>query len=527
MGAERKNQADSSTSKQDKVANHQQEIETPDLQQEGVLSFFSGLDFKGDAPPIPPNPKQVLHLQRTIGNRATQNLIQRKPINVHQRVSSGQSMISRAPNLKDIPSKDIRKKVIALLEESMTLKTATLASQKTNKIEENVKASEENIKKIIELVAKLEQQQSENTQGKTHNVAAAALPVVKEISDQIFANHRAMVEHQTQINTVPDEMKGQKEEQGTENTGNEDLLDVDVISSSVLTGGQGFSGGSNIHDMATLEDSKEPGGKSGKAFLEAAKEVKSQTDGGFKLVKFLPALSKVLMYLPAKFVMVAKKGYDIYKSNERLDNFKIAAKAAKEQSNNSDSDGSILESAMYAVNKVARAVMGAIVDFVISLGQVIVRIITLLSGGVSAFVTEAIDLSLGLIKAGKVLTQKAKGFYKWIRGKRGANRNLNAKKVYDAAIQGDHPALMLLVNLGVYKAAQEDFGNTPIWSGVKKKWNDAKKGLKGFGKKLHIVGDDPNKPLNPKQMLDFLNSLNEEETKRVIDAIAKAMKSTA
>lgn len=130
----------------------------------------------------------------------------------------------------------------------------------------------------------------------------------------------------------------------------------------------------------------------------------------------------------------------LYTTWTRYDALKTA-KLAEEK----DPTSTLAQSLIYGFAKVRRALYWNISKFGLALSKVVSRLITILSGGTSALVTESIALATDLAKVTMFVGRKLKAVYKMIRGTKGKNRQKNASVIYDAALRGDKSALKLFI----------------------------------------------------------------------------------
>ncbi len=158
-----------------------------------------------------------------------------------------------------------------------------------------------------------------------------------------------------------------------------------------------------------------------------------------------PPLSVILPIVPMIYrINAARIKYKHMKAYKNLMGANNGDKSlAKKRSTTLADKGTI---GAYGFAKTKRGFWLRVVKAAISLGQVISRLITVLSGGTTAFVTETIalagSLSSGVIKLG----QSLKGIYKMIIGKRGKRRIESANWIVDAALDGDEEMLQFMID---------------------------------------------------------------------------------
>ncbi|GEM_PF-1331191 len=120
-------------------------------------------------------------------------------------------------------------------------------------------------------------------------------------------------------------------------------------------------------------------------------------------------------------------------------------KSAKKRSTALKDKGAI---GAYGFAKTKRGFWLRVIKAALTLGQLIARVVTLLTGGTAALISETVaigtSLSNGIIKVG----QSLKGIYKMIVGKRGKRRLESANWMIDAALDGDQEMLQFLLDGG-------------------------------------------------------------------------------
>lgn len=157
-----------------------------------------------------------------------------------------------------------------------------------------------------------------------------------------------------------------------------------------------------------------------------------------KIIDFLEPLKNYTF-----LIGILSDAYSLYSAYDRY----TALKAGSDDATTTGATDDVAQSLMYGYAKVKRALYWNIGKFGIGLSKTIARLVTLLTGGATALVTESIALAADLATAAMTLGRKAKGIYKAIRGTRGKARLQNAGVIYDRAMQGDARALKLMIAL--------------------------------------------------------------------------------
>ncbi len=99
----------------------------------------------------------------------------------------------------------------------------------------------------------------------------------------------------------------------------------------------------------------------------------------------------------------------------------------------------------YGMRKTFRGMVSRIVSAVMSLGQVIARTITILSGLTLSLFSEAVDLSLAIASNTKRLWESTKGLWKLISNTKGKRRMEAAGHIVERAMGGDKDMLSLMI----------------------------------------------------------------------------------
>ncbi|MEM7797615.1 MAG: hypothetical protein AAF633_00370 [Chloroflexota bacterium] len=130
----------------------------------------------------------------------------------------------------------------------------------------------------------------------------------------------------------------------------------------------------------------------------------------------------------------------------------LAAKGAKYdhqvlQAASQSQDQRVRMIAQYGDGKVLRRYYESVLKAVLSGCRAAMRIITFVTGGAAAIITESINLAAALIEKVGTLYHEVKGFYKWMVNSKGKNRQENATQLVNLAMQGSPDAQRLVKNL--------------------------------------------------------------------------------
>lgn len=104
------------------------------------------------------------------------------------------------------------------------------------------------------------------------------------------------------------------------------------------------------------------------------------------------------------------------------------------------------EASSYAAAKTWRGFLTQLFRLVMDVGRLIGDVVALFTAGVG----ELISLSLALVKGAEKAFRNLKGFWKWLTGQRGKNREHYANTVVNSAIKGEDDALQLMVGLNLF-----------------------------------------------------------------------------
>jgi len=113
----------------------------------------------------------------------------------------------------------------------------------------------------------------------------------------------------------------------------------------------------------------------------------------------------------------------------------------------SPTEENLKEATAHGFGKVKRRFYKAVYLVVSSVVKVVSHLITLLSGGTAAMVSELVAIGATVLEGIKVLYEKGKGFIKWLLNKRGVHRQQSATRILESAYGRDPVALQLLIDL--------------------------------------------------------------------------------
>ncbi|MEO0561826.1 MAG: hypothetical protein AAF125_06920, partial [Chloroflexota bacterium] len=162
------------------------------------------------------------------------------------------------------------------------------------------------------------------------------------------------------------------------------------------------------------------------------------------------ALIGVDLALQARSVALKGQQYFNYKAlaDKSGGNNKKSKEKARSSKTKLDSKAMV---AAYAMQKTLRGFITRIIKLAMSIGQLISRIITIVSGGTTTLITEGINVSLSLAKGGMALHSTAKGFAKFLFDRRGKRRRESAETILQGVLQnGDKEYASIIMNSDVF-----------------------------------------------------------------------------
>ncbi|GEM_PF-7104891 len=169
--------------------------------------------------------------------------------------------------------------------------------------------------------------------------------------------------------------------------------------------------------------------------------------------------------------------------------------------------------AYYAFNKTRRAFRGTIVRATLKLVRWIAHIITVLSGGTTAVVTGAIAVSADISRSLMAIGKRLKGLYKVLTGKRGVGRKRNAQELMALATGGNMDAIQTIWDVNPFDE---------VSTGTKKAWN-ATGGLGVFGDTIELPKPDSVEDLKTSLKTGYYSDFRIQ--KMLTNALQNTMKS--
>jgi hypothetical protein len=463
----------------------------------------------GDSPPL--KPKNVLTLQRQLGNQATLNIINRTA----QSIQSGDNAPSPFAGLKMVMPKMIQREDEDSDNEVITRSNAM---EQDDESDDNPDAAveldgsdnevQQDSNEIDQTIAEAQQLPSK-LNGNDNNYEASVsesddddnvdviIPMDSDLDDDNNDGDNIIIG--TDEDEAHDTGMGQSPATGTSNVAvdmndsDEDSDDSHVGINAVVNPNQG-NGFSQIASQKKHKQKKglgfgghklaseSLGGAAGQTVVDTARNASTvvQAAEATSAIKSASSLTEALTNISDTSTDAGSEGisgllgkvgtfFDVPPMNVILPIatliFRIMAaitkhkhmkafkammgnnggdvKSAKKRSTALADKGAI---GAYGFAKTKRGFWLRIIKAAINVGNIISRLVTIISGGTAALISEAVNtalsLSNGVIKVG----QSLKGIYKMIIGKRGKRRNESANWIVDGAIDGDKELLQFMID---------------------------------------------------------------------------------
>jgi hypothetical protein len=379
-------------------------------------------------------PKQVLQLQRVIGNQATLQLMRKakakQPINF-----SGLKIVQRDPKsggLPPPPAPPLFSESTGLTPtEPLTTGLPTPEStMKKNMGEPDPAKFAVAVLRDYTLVLQTDPTDATYTQYWQENeidqLATGWLEMLPEQQEQFQYLMTQLIQQSPELEIA---VTAKSFEQSDETVGKGLEVVEAGINVSALTS-SGFTTADGVELAGQLKDG-----------IETVKTV-----GGVFEASFGSILS--IAWLPLMIGYEAVRAFKYHK--KRRDGYKTAMDSHKDAT---DEDGIKLHDiAKYAYKKTSRAFRYSIAKIALKIVRMIALIITLLTGGTSAVVTASIAAIAAAVETLGSLYRKIKGFIKKIRGTRGANRNKNAEELVKLAKGGNEAAAQTIIDVDPFDA---------------------------------------------------------------------------
>lgn len=427
----------------------------------------------GDSPPL--KPKNVLQLQRKLGNQATMKIIARKQPTVSKSSDgalpfAGLKMVSKSTIQRDPldgggGGDDDAK---ADSDEKQDPDTAVELDGGDSEVKQESDEIDQTISEAQQLQGSIPDASQKDFTGQNQESKPSTESQAVDITDEDDDDDDYGVQVITPMdtdddmdtpdasappvqNTVIKQKQKHKQKQGTHIKGHH-----------LASEGVGAAIGQTVVDVgrntSTTVEAAEAGVaiKSASSLKDALEGITdTSTDAGSEGISGLLGKIGTFFDVPPMNVIlpVASLVYRIYAAvikHKHMKAFKGLMGAHKGDVSKAKKSSTALKDkgtiGAYGYAKTKRGFWLRVIKAAITVGQVIARLVTVLSGGTAALVSEAVataaSLSNGIIKVG----QSLKGIYKMIMGKRGKRRVEGANWIVDAALDGDAEMLQFMLD---------------------------------------------------------------------------------
>jgi hypothetical protein len=200
------------------------------------------------------------------------------------------------------------------------------------------------------------------------------------------------------------------------------------------------------------------GAKTGKDALKGA--------GSLDSSNWLGAIAKVgkaLSFPPVNFLVpVAMLVTTILSTKEQVTNRKaMADNLANEHDKEEDSNPNLIEALGYGLKKTWTKMLKLIWKLTKNALKIVGMLLAMFSGPVGAAILVAVNAFTAAVDIAKIVYEKGRGFWKWLKGTRGKERERSADEIVDAAMAGDESALQtvrVMVSGGTSNKIQNKVG---------------------------------------------------------------------
>lgn len=391
-------------------------------------------------------PKQVIQLQRTIGNQATLQLMRKR--DAKPRDYSRLKMLQRdeksgglppPPDYDDEPSDEKTDVAPPFMSEvsgqNFNYGTGLPAPESTikqfNDISNPVRYADKVFGAYMQHLQHDPDDKTFTDFWQDNEIERLAEGWVKMDSKDQKTNQYALSELVKEDERVEHAVSAKQFEQSDETVGKiSETLETGVNVSSIT--GAGFSTAEGVKLASQLKD--------GIGAVNTASGVFEATFGSILSIAWLPLL---IGYEAVRAVKYHKRRRDGYKT--RMD----ALKDTKQ----SKDDIKLFDIAKYAYKKTRRAFIYSMTKIALKIVRMIALIITLLTGGTSAVVTASIAAIAAAVETSTLLFRKIKGLGKLMMGTRGKNREKNAEQLVKLAKGGRDDAAQTIIDVDPFDEA--------------------------------------------------------------------------
>lgn len=368
----------------------------------GASSSFMDGDLDVSNPTM--NPAQVLRLQRTIGNQATAQLLQRTP-----------KKTSAFSNLKmATPDSKLRQPI----------------SRKPNKVIQREENEDEQIVRSNAMYEVNEEDYDEDLD--------------ESVEDQQITRSDGMLDENDEDEQITrsDAMLDENEDNKDPDWNPHDVK-TEMAKTGLKMGRKGYAMSNKVKFIKKVSDGTDDGNIAPGTVMEMFEFGLSE---GWALGKLIMAIKKLKSGIKRRGALKeAAKSGGVIGDNKYKSPYKDPAITKDDVESNQ-----LAEAAWYGFSKVKRLVWMLILKIALKLIKIVAHIITLISGGTSSIVTESLALAASSASALRTLVTSAKGIYKHFKGTRGVNRAKNADTMVDLAKTGNVDAAALIIKMNPF-----------------------------------------------------------------------------
>lgn len=510
----------------------QQDINAPASQEEFQTSSLDLLSADGFS--TQHNPKRLMMLQRTLGNQATMQVINRKtpkatlPSGFAQRKSIIQRDETNSGNAnpasqdqnqeqeeqeQEDPQSDPE-----VIEQDAELDTIPPEASEIQATVSSAQGGDDNSQE-----EEVENQSGLGPQGAPSSVVSVDLNDGPDPDDDDSSTGQS---YQAVATTI----KKDKKASGNQNYKPNRLGGGNLVTAAVQGGVVASKAASVGVDSATAAYLIKEGNWVKSAMPSSAEA--ASDDSATSFMDHMSSVGEFLNTPPLNIILpvpaLLQRAYGAYMKYKHFKAFKDLAEASGGIDKGLLKQKGVVNNqkiSTYGYLKARRGLWSRVAKAIMTLGQIVARVITVASGLTASMVSEGADLALALAQGVTKLAESVKGLIKIIMGKRGKNRAIVANRIVDNALGGDQDMLKFMVNSEALSKTWFAKINAATKSGVANY-------LSGLGidvTKLPMVDQVALtvRPQNEQQMLDYLQLCQRLGLLTVLTSeVSNVMKST-
>ena len=373
-------------------------------------------------------PEGILHLQRTFGNQFTKQLIQRDPKDIDE-VGTDDDTTTESNEIEQNNDKD--EDPLQEIESELLSQKSEVESTSESILQDDDKGNDKPSPVPID-ENELEDNESEDLDNTQESLEDKETP--EEGNKNPSLKQRLKPKEKSTFSKIKD---GGKQ----------------AVKGGVVTYSAVHQSPKNAIELAKIIEK-------GKVVNETTKETnpnQSYLALAYKAAKGFSDIFKTLAIATLVagfdiFYMVRQVGQagENYTAYSRLAGENVTKEDKKKSKDKKGSLTTATQIGAYAMQKVKRAFIGRFTKFAMSVAQLILRLITILSLGSSAVVTEGANLSLSLSKSAMKLFNAGKGIFKYFKGTKGKRRTEASQNLVEGAVRGDKKMLRALVEADIF-----------------------------------------------------------------------------